>query len=449
MKEELLREKNLKLLDLFFSDASFKDFSVVLWDGTEWKPAGARSSQFVIKLNTPSVLAKLMMFPVDRRVGEAFIYGLIDIEGDMIKLCSLEDHIERRYRELIKSPAFWGLIFSLATSKDERKLRGREAAKLDGELHSIERDRQAISYHYDVSNEFFALWLDSLMNYSCAYFRTGKEDIDTAQRNKLELVCRKLRLRRGEKVLDIGCGWGGFLFYAAEKYGVQAHGITLSRNQYEYAKEKIKEKGLEGLVKVEYRDYRELEDWETYDKIVSIGMFEHVGKKMLEEYFRRAYRLLKPGGLFLNHGITRRLPKRLPRRWSFSDNYIFPDGELHSISYTLTVAEKVGFEVRDVENLREHYALTLRHWWQRLEKRREEARRYVDEVTLRTWRIFLSGSSYGFQVERFGLHQALLVKNRPGGENDLPLTREDIYLNWNILEEEDYEAQRKEGGNTG
>jgi len=354
----------------------------------------------------------------------------------MIKMFSLEDHIEKRYKELMKKASFWSFILPLAGAKYKgKRLKGRGPAELNGRLHSIERDRQAISYHYDVSNEFFALWLDKLMNYSCAYFRDPGNDLDTAQRDKLELICRKLRLREGEKVLDIGCGWGGFLFYAAEKYGVFAQGITLSRNQYEYVKEKIKEKELEGKVSVEYRDYRELHSWETYDKIVSIGMFEHVGKEMLEEYFQRAYKLLKPGGLFMNHGITRRLPKKTPRRWSFSDNYIFPDGELHSISSTLTVAERAGFEVRDVENLREHYALTLRHWWRRLENKKEQALKYVDEVTLRIWRIFLSGSSYGFETERFGLHQALLVKNKKGGKNSLPLTRDDIYLNWDKGEE--------------
>ncbi len=432
MREEKLREKNLRIIEAFFSDSPFKDFAVRLWDGTEWRPPGNQQDRFVLVFRNPKTLARLLYFPVDRRLGEAFIYGDFDVEGDMFWVFSLEDQIEKKYRELIKKPSFWALVFSILKAKvKERKLEGKRGpARLSGRVHSIERDRQAISYHYDVSNEFFALWLDELMNYSCAYFRDWSEDIHTAQRNKLELICRKLRLKPGERVLDIGCGWGGFLIYAAKKYGIKGLGITLSRNQYEYAKERIKMEGLEGQIEVLYRDYREVEEWEGFDKLVSIGMFEHVGKEMLDEYFRRAYRLLKPGGLFMNHGITRRVPLRLPKRWSFSNTYIFPDGELHSISYTLQVAERAGFEVRDVENLREHYAQTLKLWAQRLEEKKDEALKYVDEVTYRTWKIFLIGSSYGFATERFGLHQSLLVKNLPGGKNHLPINREDIYRDW-------------------
>ncbi len=432
MRNEKLREKNLRIIRDFFGDSEFKDFAVRLWDGTEWRPPGNSRDLFTIVFNHPKALARLLYFPVDRRLGEAYIYGDFDVEGDMFWLFALEDHIEKKYRELVKKISFWLNLNSILRARvEEKRLTGRRGpARLRGRVHSIERDRQAISYHYDVSNEFFSLWLDDLMNYSCAYFRDWKEDLGTAQRNKLELICRKLRLKAGERVLDIGCGWGGFLIYAGKKYGIKGLGITLSRNQYEYARDRIKREGLEDRVEVQYRDYREVEEWEGFDKIVSIGMFEHVGREMLEEYFSRAFKLLKPGGLFMNHGITRRRPLKVPKKWSFSNTYIFPDGELHSISHTLSVAEKVGFEVRDVENLREHYARTLKLWAERLEKNREKALQYVDEVTYRTWKIFLVGSSYGFATERFGLHQSLLVKNLPGGKNHLPPTREDIYANW-------------------
>ncbi len=432
MRDEKLKKRNIELLEEFFGDSPFKDFAFKLWDGTVWKPEGAGEPVFTVILNHPKTLANMLVFPVDRRLGESYIYGEFDVEGDMIALFSMETHIERKYKQMVKRPAFWGKIISLLNAKVKfQKLHStRKAARLRGKIHSIERDKQAISYHYDVSNEFYSLWLDELMNYSCAYFRDWNEDIHTAQKNKLELICRKLRLREGEKVLDIGCGWGGFLIYAAQKYGIKGYGITLSKNQYEYANEKIKELGLQDRIRVDYRDYREMEEWASFDKIVSIGMFEHVGKEMLEEYFRRAYKLLKHGGLFLNHGITRRKPRKTPARWSFSATYIFPDGELQSISHTLAVAEKVGFEVRDVENLREHYAKTLWHWAKRLEENREKALQYVDEVVYRTWRMFLTGSSYGFKSELFGLHQALLVKNFPDGSNNLPINREDLYRNW-------------------
>jgi cyclopropane-fatty-acyl-phospholipid synthase len=300
-------------------------------------------------------------------------------------------------------------------------------------VHSRERDLAAIRYHYDVGNEFYSLWLDRRLQYSCAYFPTGSEDLDTAQEAKIEHICRKLRLRPGERLLDVGCGWGGLAAYAAQKYDVNVLGVTLSARQAEYGQ------GIgHARVRIEMRDYRDLED-ERFDKIVSVGMFEHVGRSELPSYFAKAYELLEPGGLFLNHGIShkpvelrggeglrQRLTRRITGEGFFEQRYVFPDGQLVPVSEANLVAEKTGFEVRDVENLREHYALTLRHWVNRLEARREDAIAATDEVTYRTWRLYMAAASYGFDAGLLNVNQTLLAKPE-GGRAEVPLTRADLY----------------------
>jgi cyclopropane-fatty-acyl-phospholipid synthase len=271
------------------------------------------------------------------------------------------------------------------------------------------------------------------MAYSCAYFPTLETDLDTAQAAKFEYICRKLRLKSGERLLDIGCGWGGLLVYAAENYGIQALGITLSQPQVEYAQAWIREVGLADRVQIELRDYRDLEAKGSFDKIVSVGMFEHVGRSKLPGYFTSAWRAMMPGGLFLNHGIAaqgRRAPGWLERaffqRGEFIQRYVFPDGELVPVSDALAFAEKTGFEVRDVESLREHYALTLRRWVHNLEEHHDQAVRIKDERTYRTWRMYLAASAYGFEAGQSNVFQALLAKNRDGLAG-LPLTRADLY----------------------
>lgn len=298
---------------------------------------------------------------------------------------------------------------------------------MQGQQHSIERDRQAISYHYDVSNEFYKLWLDERLVYSCGYFHSPENSLDRAQEQKLDHICRKLRLRPGQRMLDIGCGWGGLVIYAARHYGVSAEGITLSEPQAELANERIHQAGLEDRCRVTVNDYRELDESEGYDALASVGMFEHVGEANLPVYFEQAMDLLRPGGAFLNHGITRRATEVPDAMGSFSETYVFPDGELTPISTSLRVAEQVGFEVRDVESLREHYAMTLRRWVRRLEANHQRALQHVSEPTYRVWRLFMSGSAHGFSVGRLNLHQSLLIKVDKQGRSGLPLTRADIY----------------------
>ncbi len=425
-----LVEKNCRLLDLVFAKFAPAYFKVRFWTGDEWIPPGFKKAEVIIVVNAPGILGQLFAFPTDLRLGEAYIYGALDFQGNIYHVFPLGEYLRRVYPSLVKRVSFWRLLSSLkkASGRYER-LSGRGPAKLSGALHSIHRDRQAISYHYDLPPQFYACYLDPLMIYSCAYFRFPDEDLASAQKNKLELICRKLRLRPGERVLDIGCGWGGFVVYAAQKYKVKVLGITLSENQARYAQEWIKKEGLEDLAEVRLQDYRELKGKDYFDKIVSIGMFEHVGGAKLYTYFRQAWRLLKPGGLFLNHGIAADWSSRI-KRWSFTENYVFPDGELLPIYRTLRVAERAGFEIRDVESLREHYALTLQHWVRNLEKNYQKVISIVDEVVYRIWRLYMAGSAYAFSTNQQSVFQTLLVKNREGGMNDLPLTREDIYRGW-------------------
>jgi len=295
--------------------------------------------------------------------------------------------------------------------------------------HSLADDRRAITYHYDVSNEFYRLFLGEEMVYSCAYFRSGDEDINEAQRNKLDYICRKLRLKPGEKFLDVGCGWGGLIIHAAKHYQVEALGITISQKQYHYAQEKIRKEGLTELCRVELKDYRELQGEEMFDKIASVGMFEHVGLKNLLLYFKQTRKLLKKDGLFLNHGITQE-QKDTGRSagTKFINRYIFPEGELTSISHVLEVMEKARFEVHDVESLRPHYAKTLRLWTLNLQSKKEEAIRLVGERTYRTWLIYLAGCAWGFEKGNINVYQVLASKHATKGFAPLPLTREDLYL---------------------
>ncbi len=418
-----LASKCLSLLEDLLGDLHPREFAVRLWDGSLLPPESGHDARFTLVIRSPGALRALLLTPTELALGEAFVYGGLDVEGDLGSAFSLAEFLVRRRggagRRLRLVPKF------LALPADERPARPARP-KIAGHVHSLSRDRQAVTYHYDLSRDFYSLWLDKRMVYSCACFSSPDEDLETGQERKLDIICRKLRLRQGERLLDIGCGWGGLLMHAVRHYGVEGVGITLSRPQAEFAGERIREEGLSGRCRIEVRDYREMEGTALFDKISSIGMFEHVGASRLPEYFRRAFRLLRPGGAFLNHGIARNPSYPDPGGPSFSDYYVFPDGDLLPLSMTLRTAEEAGFEVRDVESLREHYVLTLNHWARRLEAHADMARRIVGEKTYRIWRIYLHGAAHTFAVGKNNVYQALLL--RPDeGRSGLPLSREDWY----------------------
>lgn len=287
-------------------------------------------------------------------------------------------------------------------------------------------DRDAIQYHYDVSNEFYALFLDPRMVYTCAYYRTPDGDLAQAQEDKLDLVCRKLRLQPGEQLLDIGCGWGSLVLWAAERYGVEAHGVTLSQRQAEWAQAAIRRAGLERRARVELLDYRDLPPHVQYDKIAAIGVIEHLRIAGAPPYLRRVYDMLRPGGLFLNHGITRDKHWRPTSQTEFLNRYVFPNAEQDDISHFLHEVERAHFEIVDVESLRPHYARTTRQWAERLQTNAAAARAIVGERTYRIWLGYLASASTAFAGGSIGLYQTVASRLAPGVVA-MPTTREAIY----------------------
>ena len=394
---------------------------------------GAHAPEFTLIFKHPGVLRDLILSQDPLHLAEAYLSDDVDFEGDIYRVLAVKDHFLSLRLSVFDKAALAAAALKLRMARDAdadigitpsgfRWLRLPFSGK-----HTKESDRRAISFHYDVSNEFYRLWLDEQMIYSCAYFEHPGNTLEEAQRAKLDHICRKLRLKPGERLLDIGCGWGALVRWAAKHYGVYAYGITLSENQYRHNQRLIREENLEGLVTVELADYRDVPGESVFDKIVSVGMFEHVGLENLPVYFRTAHRLLKSGGLFLNHGITHDEPGwQKTISTEFINRYVFPDGELDTVSNVLRVVEQGGFEIHDVEGLRPHYALTLREWVRRLEARKEQALQHVNEAIYRVWRLYMAASAIEFEGGEVGVHQ-ILASKRAGGQWPVPLTRRDLY----------------------
>jgi cyclopropane-fatty-acyl-phospholipid synthase len=407
------------------------NLAIRLWDGETLK-LGAGTPEATLIFHDAHSLRDLILFRDLLHLAEDYFAGHVSVEGDIYTILRLKDYLRSlkmsaREKSILVGSALF-LRDGSRKSAQTPVIPQASSSRLRSWLgHSKTANRKAIAFHYDVSNDFYSLWLDRQMVYSCAYFEDVEASLDHAQENKLDHICRKLRLKPGEYLLDIGCGWGALVCWAARHYGVRAHGITLSRNQYEYGLRKIQEEGLQELVTLELKDYRDLEGEARFDKIASVGMFEHVGLKNLPVYFATAYRLLKPGGLFLNHGITydeEGWKKTVSTE--FINRYVFPDGELDTVSNIQRGMERAHFEILDVEALRPHYALTLRHWVRRLEERREEALRHVSEVTYRVWHLYMAACALQFEKGETGVYQILAAKRRTWPV-PVPLTRRDIY----------------------
>ena len=409
------------------------DLSVRLWNG-EIVPLGPQARQDVLlTIESPDAVSRLVRRPRLTTLVELLAAGELGIEGGtLLDVAARRGSISRK--GLLKRLDKRLLVTSLlpfvfgrhASSLPNHAYAGAQTARdRDG------RDNKAlVQFHYDLSNAFYALFLDPEMVYSCAYFPDWEASLEEAQVAKLDMICRKLRLKPGERFLDIGCGWGGLVCHAARHYGVQAHGVTLSLAQLDFAKEKIQRLGLQDRVTVELRDYRELSG--TWDKIASIGMFEHVGLDNHAAYFTKMRDLLRPRGLLLNHAITRRAKRdaRAFRRkrpeYAAVVNYIFPGSELDHIGNSVASMERHGFEVHDVEGWREHYARTTRLWCERLYANREAAEREVGAAKTRLWLLYLAGVSLGFDGGSIGIFQTLASK-RTRGPSGLPPTRADLY----------------------
>lgn len=396
-------------------------------DQLQVKCAGKASTDLTLQIRHPGVLRAVFLKGDPLVLAEAYLNGFFDFSGKLEEVIALFRNIPRirvgmgalmrAWMEALMLPPLPQINWS------DRQHDGSSQA-----VHTPERDRQSIKYHYDVGNAFYKLWLDPLLVYSCAHFEHPDMSLAEAQEAKLDLICRKLRLQPGETLLDVGCGWGALLRWAAQHYGVKGYGITLSEEQLVFNQQQNQAEGLADQIQVDLLDYRDLPSDGRFDKIVSVGMIEHVGLKNYPVYFKSLIDALKPGGLFLNHGINS------ANKWrgvsvgeQFINRYIFPDGELIRLSTTLLEAEKAGWEVVDVDAWRPHYAKTLRHWSKNLDEASEEAIALVGERQVLLWKLYLVGSTLAFESNDIGVNQTLLRKKSDRSWN-LPLTRNDWLL---------------------
>ncbi len=393
--------------------------SVSLWDGMPVADGAAARCRLTIR--DPGVLRTLVLKRDLLSLAEAYLAGRIDVDGDMEALFGLDDHFQALIPALPWTTRL-GLLRRAFTLSDAP---GDGTSDRASGRRPAANSRAAIAHHYDVGNDFYALWLDRERVYSCAYFQDPTQSLDDAQRDKLDYICRKLRLAPGQSLLDVGCGWGALACWAARHYGVKVHGITLSAEQHRWATDRVAAQGLTELVQIELKDYRDLAGSARYDRIVSVGMFEHIGVANFPRYFGTMRRLLKPDGLFLNHGITSETGWQKTPLTRFMNRYIFPDGELARIAEVVAAMEQAGFEVADVESLRRHYALTLRHWVARLEAQREQAIACSDERTYLLWRLYMAGCARYFDEGSINLYQ--LLGSAAHQATPLPLRRDDLY----------------------
>ncbi|MFE4328569.1 class I SAM-dependent methyltransferase [Streptomyces sp. NPDC056831] len=401
------------------------------WDGSESGPPGAP----VLVIHSRRALRRLLWKPGELGLARAWVAGELDIEGDLYAALDLmASLIWDRGGEAkdsvhpVRDPkvrAFAKGLLQLAGPWLPPPPPPEEVRRRTGTLHTKRRDKEAISHHYDVGNDFYELVLGPSMVYSCAYWEDDG-NLEGAQRDKLDLVCRKLALKEGDRLLDVGCGWGSMAIHAAREYGARVTGVTLSVEQAAYARKRIAEEGLTDRIEIRVQDYRDVRDG-PYDAISSIGMAEHVGSVRFREYADDLYALLKPGGRLLNHQIARR-PEKDESAYhvdEFIDAYVFPDGELAPVGRTVATLEEAGFEARDVESIREHYALTLRSWVANLEKNWDRAVRMTSPGRARVWRLYMAASALSFERNKIGVNQILVVRPAEGGAARMPLRARD------------------------
>lgn len=384
---------------------------------------GPQSAGTIVVVRSPDAMRRIVQAPGELGFSRAYVAGDIDIEGDVYAALELRDHFagtSLRWRDVVMGLRLVGprALQPLPRPPEEAHLRGRR--------HSAARDAAAIAHHYDVGNDFYRLLLGPSLTYSCAVWDDDTETLEAAQEAKHELVCRKLGLAPDDRLLDVGSGWGSMVLHAAQRHGARAVGVTISRSQHDLATKRIAEAGVADRVDVRLQDYRAVDDG-PYDAISSIGMFEHVGLARLTEYFERLHELVRPGGRVLNHAIARPAElargrgRRATRANPFIDRFVFPDGELHEVGRVVSAMQEAGFEVRHLESLREHYALTLRAWVRNLEAGWDRAVELAGAGRARVWRLYLAGSAIGFETGRLQVHQVLAVRPGTDAASGVPL----------------------------
>jgi cyclopropane-fatty-acyl-phospholipid synthase len=414
-------------------------FALEAWDGSRVEadaPVGARAATaadrapVTVVVRSPDALRRILYAPGELGLVRAHIAGDIDVDGDVFDLLAVRDVLGGAGDHVSVGPRLADLGPLLRSMRALGAL-GRplppppEEARARGRRHSKRRDSEVVRHHYDVGNDFYALVLGPAMTYSCAFWTGSDTTLEDAQAAKHELVCRKLGLRPGMRVLDIGCGWGSFVIHAARHHGVRALGITLSPEQAAHARQRVAEEGLEDRVEIRVQDYRDLDE-PGFPAIASVGMFEHVGADEADTYAAAVHRLLAPGGRLLNHAISRADPDDAAGvdDRSFIGRYVFPDSALHEVGHVVSTLQRAGLEVRDVESLREHYARTLRAWVANLQGRWDEAQMLAGPARARTWRLYMAGSAVAFEAGRISIHQVLAVRPQAGGESGFPATRD-------------------------
>jgi len=409
--------------------------SARLWNGEEIPLGKDVDPNLAISLASPGVIGSILRRPSLETLVRLYATKQIDFHGgdllDLHAAIETKGSGRKALKQISKGYVLKKLLPFLKAKTEQGNIQNTFGGDAVGRTESKRNNTDYIQFHYDVGNEFYKLFLDKEMVYSCGYFRDWNNSLDQAQFDKLDMICRKLRLQPGDRMLDIGCGWSGLICHAAQHYGVTAHGITLSQEQHDLGKEKIEALGLSDRVTVEIRDYQDMGG--EFDKISSIGMFEHIGIANYDRYFTKVRSLLRDRGLFLNHAIarsskkTKRKAKKIRPERKLILKYIFPGSELSSAGYTQDKMEENGFEVHDTEAWREHYALTCRAWCKRLSANAERAIELVGEERYRLWVLYLAGSSIGFQNGSIKIYQILGTKKVGKGRSGLPPTREDLY----------------------
>jgi len=416
----------------YIGDLIDTHFSIRLWEGTLIPMGKDATDDFFVAINDAGVIGSLMRKPTYENLLQLYVNGYIEIHGDLIDfvLLARKKRSKKKFRDINKFFLIRQTLPFLFSSISRKKV---ELSYKDDELgrKEVRRDnKKLVQFHYDISNEFYKLFLGKEMQYSCAYYTHEDNSLDQAQHDKLEMICRKLRLKPEDRFLDIGCGWGGLVCHAAQHFGVSAHGVTLSQEQFDFATAKVKRLGLEDRIRIELRDYASVDG--TYDKIASIGMFEHIGIANMPRYFRTIQSLLSDRGLLLNHGIsrrakaTRKAAKKIRPERRLLLKYIFPGSELDNVGHTTDMMEICGFEVHDVEAWREHYGFTTRDWYRGLMAHKEEALKHVGEEKFRMWALYLACASIGFASGSIHIVQVLASKHSKG-PSGLPLSRADLY----------------------
>lgn len=400
------------------------------WDGSM---LGADDAAITIVVNSPIALRRIVWAPGELGLARAYVAGDLEVEGDIFAFLDLRDRLaqaDHSPSDHVDVKLGWRGATDALRAAAQLGAIGRppppppEEVRLRGRRHSKERDAAAIAHHYDVGNDFYRLFLGDTLTYSCGFWAADDFTLDDAQRAKYDLICRKLGLHTGMRLLDVGCGWGGMVLHAAQHYGVEAVGVTLSIEQARLARQRLADAGLADRVEIRVQDYRDVGDG-PYDAISSIGMFEHVGLARMEEYLADLRDLLRPRGRLLNHAISRPSPVGKPAiaPRSFIGRYVFPDGELLEVGTVVSAMQKLGLEVRDVESLREHYDRTLRTWVANLEANWDEAVRLAGPARAKVWRLYMAGSALNFKTNRCAIHQVLAVRTDPSGRADIPSTR--------------------------